>query len=115
VQSSPTTLDRSAKWRGEGITEVLVVIVVVNCAIDFFAPVFAVILMIMTEGSLRFTTAFLLVVMTSSVAAAALAACVAHRARWHWGGIISRSAATGACGLVFGLGWLALLLEYFGS
>lgn len=92
----------------------LVVIAIVTCAIEFFAPVLALVLLVATGAPVSFTTGVFLVIVTTALAAALIAALVAHRAHWRCGGIIARAIATGGCGLVFGLGWMALLWAYFG-
>ena len=116
MQISPSKINESAKWRGEGITEVLVVIVIMNCAIDvvmWFGALFSI---TTTEGSQSslFPGIYLVAVLSTAVLSACLAGTVAYRAHWRWGGVAARAATCGGSGAAFGTACYALLRKLLG-
>jgi hypothetical protein len=98
--------DQPPEWRGEGITEQLVAVVVITFVVDCVLTIaaFLALSQYSHEQDLRpLARAHLVAVTCCAGIAAACAAFVAYRAKWRRGGIGARAAACGSAGLVVGL------------
>jgi hypothetical protein len=75
------------EWRGEGITEVLVAIVIAGWVVVFFAPLFALVYSVATEQreATGFVRAFFAIVVAIAALAAGVSAHVSYRAQWRRG------------------------------
>jgi hypothetical protein len=106
----PIDVDQPMAWRGEGITEVLVAIVIACWVLVFFAPLFALVFAVATEQkeAIGFVRAFFAIVVATTVLAAGLSAIVAYRAQWRRGAIALRASVCGAAVAAAGMAWFTL-------
>ena len=95
-------IEQTSKRQGEGITELLIAIVVVVGLLDVFLAAIAYILVGINGGE-DVTGAFLVVASVLALLSSCVAALTAYRAKWTWSSVLVRAGACGGSGLVIGL------------